>query len=57
MSGPTHSRGSPVRVLVVEDETPIRRVVVGYLQGEGFEVSEADTGSTRSSWPARGART
>jgi DNA-binding response OmpR family regulator len=57
MSGPTHSHGSPVRVLVVEDETPIRRVVVGYLQGEGFEVSEADTGSTRSSWPARGART
>jgi DNA-binding response OmpR family regulator len=33
-----------VRVLVVEDEAPIRRVVVGYLQREGFEVSEAADG-------------
>jgi DNA-binding response OmpR family regulator len=35
-----------VRVLVVEDEAPIRRVVVGYLQREGFEVSEAADGLT-----------
>ncbi len=35
---------SEVRVLVVEDEAPIRRVVVGYLQREGFEVSEAADG-------------
>ena len=37
---------TPVRVLVVEDEAPIRRVVVGYLQREGFEVSEAADGLT-----------
>ena len=35
-----------MRVLVVEDEAPIRRVVVGYLQHEGFEVSEAADGLT-----------
>ena len=44
MSGLTPSGGSPVRVLVVEDEDPIRRVVVGYLQRDGFEVSEAGDG-------------
>ncbi|MGB7979775.1 MAG: response regulator transcription factor [Candidatus Nanopelagicales bacterium] len=38
--------GTPVRVLVVEDEAAIRRVVVGYLQREGFEVSEAADGLT-----------
>jgi DNA-binding response OmpR family regulator len=38
--------GTAVRVLVVEDEAPIRRVVVGYLQREGFEVSEAADGLT-----------
>jgi DNA-binding response OmpR family regulator len=44
MSDPTPSSAPPVRVLVVEDEAPIRRVVVGYLQREGFEVSEAANG-------------
>ena len=40
------SRGIPeVRVLVVEDEAPIRRVVVGYLQREGFAVSQAEDGA------------
>ena len=39
-----HRGGPEVRVLVVEDEAPIRRVVVGYLQREGFEVSEAADG-------------
>ena len=33
-----------MRVLVVEDEAPIRRVVVGYLQREGFQVAEAADG-------------
>lgn len=33
-----------MRVLVVEDEAAIRRVVVGYLEREGFEVSEAGDG-------------
>ena len=43
MTAPAGSE-TPVRVLVVEDEAPIRRVVVGYLQREGFEVSEAADG-------------
>lgn len=33
-----------VRVLVVEDEAAIRRVIVGYLHQEGFEVFEAADG-------------
>lgn len=36
--------GSRVRALVVEDEAPIRRVIVAYLAKEGFEVSEIDNG-------------
>ena len=43
MAAPASGR-STVRVLVVEDEAPIRRVVVGYLHQEGFEVSEAAEG-------------
>ena len=35
---------SEVRVLVVEDEAAIRRVLVGYLQREDFAVSEAADG-------------
>ncbi len=34
----------PLRVLVVEDEDTIRRVVVGYLEREGYLVSEAVNG-------------
>lgn len=34
----------PPRVLVVEDEEPIVKVVVGYLEREGFEVVVADNG-------------
>ena len=34
-----------VRVLVVEDEAAIRRVVVGYLQREDFAVTEAADGA------------
>jgi DNA-binding response OmpR family regulator len=33
-----------IRVLVVDDEAPIRALVRGYLEVEGFEVREADTG-------------
>jgi DNA-binding response OmpR family regulator len=36
--------GDGVRVLVVEDEAAIRRVVVGYLHQDGFEVFEAANG-------------
>jgi len=32
------------RALVVDDEAPIRSLVRGYLESEGFKVREADTG-------------
>lgn len=41
---PASGGGSAVRVLVVEDEATIRRVIVGYLQREGFQVTEAGDG-------------
>src|SRR6476660_5696725 len=34
------------RVLVVDDEQPIRMLVRGYLEAEGFEVIEAPDGPT-----------
>jgi DNA-binding response OmpR family regulator len=34
----------PLRVLVIEDEDTIRRVVVGYLEQEGYSVTEAADG-------------
>jgi DNA-binding response OmpR family regulator len=34
----------PLRILVVEDEDAIRRVVVGYLEVEGYRVSEVADG-------------
>lgn len=34
----------PARVLVVDDEPGIRRVLTGYLEAAGFEVTEASTG-------------
>jgi DNA-binding response OmpR family regulator len=40
------SGGDPLRVLVVEDEDTIRRVIVGYLQQEAYEVIEAADGHT-----------
>ena len=36
--------GSPLKVLVVEDEAAIRRVVVSYLQQDGFDVTESVDG-------------
>lgn len=36
--------GSPLKVLVVEDEAAIRRVVVSYLQQDGFDVIESADG-------------
>ncbi len=36
--------GAMVRALVVEDEAPIRRVIVAYLIKEGFDVSEVGNG-------------
>ena len=36
--------GSPLNVLVVEDEAAIRRVIVGYLEQDGFAVTEVADG-------------
>jgi DNA-binding response OmpR family regulator len=44
MSVPAAGGRAGVRVLVVEDEAAIRRVVVGYLHQDGFEVFEAADG-------------
>ncbi len=35
---------TPARVLVVEDEAPLRRLLRHYLDREGFAVLEADNG-------------
>jgi DNA-binding response OmpR family regulator len=48
--------GSPLNVLVVEDEAAIRRVIAGYLEQDGFTVTEAADGisavqSARASSP------
>lgn len=40
----TGTGGDPLRVLVVEDEDTIRRVVAGYLEQEGYDVTEAVDG-------------
>jgi DNA-binding response OmpR family regulator len=42
MTGPT----SPIRVLVVDDEAPIRSVVRGFVEREGMLVAEAADGPT-----------
>ncbi|MGB7980257.1 MAG: response regulator transcription factor [Candidatus Nanopelagicales bacterium] len=44
MTVPSAGRRPAVRVLVVEDEAAIRRVIVGYLHREGFDVVEAGDG-------------
>jgi DNA-binding response OmpR family regulator len=41
----TDAGDDPLRVLVVEDEDTIRRVVVGYLEQEGYAVTEAIDGN------------
>ncbi|MHB1164004.1 MAG: response regulator transcription factor [Candidatus Nanopelagicales bacterium] len=40
----TATGSDPLRVLVIEDEDTIRRVVVGYLEQEGYQVTEAADG-------------
>jgi DNA-binding response OmpR family regulator len=42
----TGTGNDPLRVLVVEDEDTIRRVVVGYLEQEGYAVTEAVDGTS-----------
>ena len=41
---PMTSPGSPIRVLVVDDEPPIRAIVRGFLEREGMVVAEAADG-------------
>jgi CheY-like chemotaxis protein len=38
------------RVLIVEDSDVIRRVLSLILQGEGYQVTQADGGRTWSHW-------
>ena len=39
--------GAGVRALVVDDDAPIRKLIVRLLEKRGYEVSEAETGSRR----------
>jgi len=43
---PYHRSVARRRVLLVDDEPGVRRVLRSYLEAEGFEVAEADTGET-----------
>jgi CheY-like chemotaxis protein len=38
--------GTPVRALVVDDDAPIRKLIVKILEKRGYEVSEAETGES-----------
>jgi two-component system NtrC family sensor kinase len=38
--------GSSIRALVVDDDTPFRKLIVRLLEKRGYEVSEADTGES-----------
>jgi DNA-binding response OmpR family regulator len=44
MTAPEQPLGAPRRALVVDDEPSLVRVVVGYLQAEGFEAESAADG-------------
>lgn len=46
MPGPTKPAATSPRALVVDDEPSLVRVVVGYLQADGFEVDSAADGRT-----------
>jgi two-component system NtrC family sensor kinase len=39
-------RGAGVRALVVDDDAPIRKLIVRLLERRGYEVSEAETGES-----------
>ena len=57
MTVPAARGGTPVRVLVVEDEAPIRRVVVGLPAAGGVRgLRSRRRPDAPSSWPARTAR-
>ena len=38
--------GAGVRALVVDDDAPIRKLIVRLLERRGYEVSEAETGES-----------
>ncbi len=46
MTDPGRALAAPRRALVVDDEPSLVRVVVGYLQADGFEVESAGDGRT-----------
>jgi Histidine kinase-, DNA gyrase B-, and HSP90-like ATPase len=41
--------GAGVRALVVDDDAPIRKLIVRLLEKRGYEVSEAETGDSMAS--------
>ena len=43
----------PAQILLVEDEGPIRKFVRASLEGEGYRLTEAETGKKRSAWQPR----
>jgi PAS domain S-box-containing protein len=45
-AGGSVTTGSGVRALVVDDDAPIRKLIVRLLEKRGYEVSEADTGES-----------
>ena len=53
----TRADGTPVRVLVVDDEVNIAELIGMALRYEGWEVRLAHTGSRRSRRPRSSART
>ncbi len=40
------SRMRTVKILVVDDEPKIRRIITSYLEEEGFDVAQAEDGET-----------
>jgi PAS domain S-box-containing protein len=45
-AGAAATTGTGVRALVVDDDEPIRKLIVRLLEKRGYEVSEADTGES-----------
>lgn len=46
MEAPNVDRPNPPRVLIVDDEAPLARLVASYFEREGFEVAVAGDGET-----------
>jgi DNA-binding response OmpR family regulator len=46
VTAPGGAQATGVRALVVDDDAPIRKLIVRLLEKRGYEVSEADTGES-----------